>query len=137
MRRAGLALRLFIGLVLVATAAGKLIDVSGFAGVLRAYEAFPEGALLPVAIAVPLAELALALWLFSGARLAGAAATALGMHAVYAVWAAASILRGLKLENCGCFGVFFARPLGWRTVLEDLVMAGLSAWLLALARRRA
>ena len=134
--RTKIILRVFIGLVLLATAAGKLMDVRGFAGVLRTYEAFAEDALLPVAIGVPLAELALALWLFSGRRMAGAAAGALAMQLVYAGWAAASVLSGLKLANCGCFGVFLARPLGWRTVLEDLVMAGLSAWLLALARRR-
>jgi hypothetical protein len=134
--RTKIILRLFIGFVLLATAAGKLLDVRGFAGVLRTYEAFPEDALLPVAIGAPLAELALALWLFSGRRMTGAAAAALGMHLFYAGWAAASVLRGLKLANCGCFGVFLARPLGWNTVLEDLVLTGLSAWLLALARRR-
>lgn len=130
-------LRLLIGLVLFATAAGKLLDVRGFAGVLRTYEAIPEWVLLPIAVGVPVAELALALWLFSGRRLAGAALAALGMHLAYAAWATASLLRGLELENCGCFGVFFARPLGWRTVVEDLVTAGLSAWLLGLARRPA
>lgn len=136
MRRSVLALRLFIGFVLLATAAAKLADVRGFAAVLRTYEAFPEGALLPLAVAVPLAELALASWLLSGWRLAGAAAAALAMHVLYAGWAAATILRGLELPNCGCFGVFLARPLGWRTVAEDVVMAGLSGWLLALARKR-
>jgi hypothetical protein len=128
-------LRLFIGLVLLLTAAGKLLDVPGFAGVLRTYETFPEAALGPLALAVPLAELALALWLFSGRRLAGAASAALGLHAFYGAWAAASILRGLRVPNCGCFGVFLPRPLGWRTVAEDLVMVGLSAWLFVLARK--
>jgi Methylamine utilisation protein MauE len=134
--RTKIILRVLIGFVLLATSAGKLLDVRGFAGVLRTYEAFPENALLPVAIGVPLAELALALWLFSGWHVAGAAAAALAMQLAYAGWAAVSVLRGLKLENCGCFGVFLARPLGWRTVLEDLVMVGLSASLLAFARRR-
>jgi hypothetical protein len=41
----------------------------------------------------------------------------------------------LKLSNCGCFGVFLARPLDWGTVVEDGVMAALSAALLLLARR--
>jgi hypothetical protein len=134
--RVRLVLRLFIGLVLLATAAGKLLDVEGFARVLGTYEAFPESALPALALAVPLVELGLALWLFSGRGLALAADSALALHAVYAVWAAATLLRGLRIPNCGCFGVFFPRPLGWRTVVEDLAMVGLSAWLLVLARRK-
>jgi hypothetical protein len=130
-----LALRIFIGLVLLATAAGKWLDVPGFARVLANYDVFPEGLLGPVAVLVPLAELALAAWLFSGRRLVGAAATSAAMHLAYTAWSAAAILRGLKLANCGCFGVFFARPLGWSTVTEDLVMTGLSVALVALARR--
>jgi hypothetical protein len=128
------ALRFLLAFLLLATAAGKLLDVPGFAGVLRTYDAFPEGALLPLGLAVPLVELALAIWLFSGHGLAGAAAAGVGLHALYAAWAAASVLRGLRIPNCGCFGVFFARPLGWHTVIEDLAVAGLSAWLFARVR---
>lgn len=135
MKREFVALRVFIGLVLLATALGKLLDVPGFSRVLATYEVLPESLLTPLAAAVPLAELALAVWLFSGRRILGAAAASGAMHLVYAAWSAAAILRGLKLANCGCFGVFLARPLGWSTVAEDLVMTGLSVALVALARR--
>ena len=64
-----------------------------------------------------------------------AAAASAAMHLAYTVWSAAAILRGLRLADCGCFGVFLARPLVWRTVAEDLVMTGLSVALVALARR--
>ena len=137
MRRLEYGLRFFLGVVLLATAAGKLADVRGFAGVLRAYESFPEASLVPLAAAIPIAELALALWLFSGRGLEGAALAALVLHVVYAAWAALSLARGLRLENCGCFGIFLPRPLGWTTVAEDLVLAGASAALLAAAARRA
>lgn len=129
-------LRVVIGLVLFATAFGKLLDVPGFARILGSYQALPEGSLSTLALAIPLAELALSIWLFSGQRLAGAALSSAAMHLFYAGWSAAALARGLKLANCGCFGVFLARPLGWSTVLEDLVMVGLSLWLLAAARRR-
>lgn len=137
MRRTALGLRLLLGAVLFATAAGKLADVRGFAGVLRAYGAFPEASLLPLAAAIPVVELALALWLFSGRGLEGAALGALVLHVAYAAWAALSLARGLRLENCGCFGVFLARPLGWRTVAEDLTLAASAAALLAVSLRRA
>lgn len=134
-RKASLTLRAFIGLVLLATAGGKLLDVPGFARVLAGYDVFAEGILIPLAVALPLAELALAAWLFSGWRAMGAATAAVAVHLAYAAWLAVAILRGLKLANCGCFGVFLARPLGWGTVAEDLVMTGLSVALVALVRR--
>jgi hypothetical protein len=130
-------LRFAIGAVLLATAVGKLLDIPGFARVLGTYDTFVPGALVPIAVAVPVAELALALWLFSGRNLAASALTSAAMHAVYAAWSAVSVLRGLKLPNCGCFGVFLARPLGWSTVVEDLVMVAASLGLWVLVRRRA
>ena len=130
-------LRFAIGAVLLATAVGKLLDIPGFARVLGTYDAFVPGALVPIAVAVPVAELALAFWLFSGRNLAASALTSAAMHAVYAAWSAVSVLRGLNLPNCGCFGVFLARPLGWSTVVEDLVLVGASLGLWVLVRRRA
>lgn len=129
-------LRFPIGAVLLVSAAGKLLDIVGFSNVLKSYEAFPDAILLPLAIATPLAELALALWLFSGQFLAAAAITAVVMHLAYAVWSAVSVLRGLRLSNCGCFGVFWPRPLGWTTVAEDLALAAASFALVTLARSR-
>jgi len=129
-------LRFAIGAVLLVTAAGKLLDIAGFASVLKTYAAFPDAILLPLSLAIPLAELALALWLFSGQFLAAAAITSVVMHFVYAAWSAISVLRGLRLSNCGCFGVFWPRPLGWTTVLEDLVLMAASLALAILARKR-
>jgi hypothetical protein len=129
-------LRFAIGAVLLMSAAGKLVDIAGFSSVLKTYEAFPDAILLPLAVAIPLAELALALWLFSGQFLAAAAVTSVVMHFVYAVWSAVSVLRGLRLSNCGCFGVFWPRPLGWTTVAEDLVLLAASFALVTLARLR-
>jgi len=135
-RAAPVVLRVFLGLVLLATATGKLLDVPGFAGILRSYQALPERSVLPVALAIALAELALSAWLFSGRRVAAAALASAAMNLAYAAWSTAGILRGLTLPNCGCFGVYWPRPLDWITVAEDTVMVGLSLWLYALVRRR-
>lgn len=133
-RAARLALRLAIAVVLLATSLGKLLDIRGFANVLRTYEAFPDGVLFALALAIPLAELALAAWLLMGSALRVAAAVSVVLHFSYAFWSAVSVLRGLKLSNCGCFGVFWPRPLGWSTVGEDLVLAAGSLMLANLAR---
>jgi uncharacterized membrane protein YphA (DoxX/SURF4 family) len=128
-------LRLLLGFLLLATAAGKLADLRGFARVLASYEAFPPRTLIPIAAAVALLELAIGAWLLWGRALGASAATAAALHVVYAGWAAATLLRGLRPANCGCFGVFYPRPLGWHTVVEDLVVAALATWLALRARR--
>ncbi len=134
-RRAAAFLRVAIGVILLATAVGKLLDVGGFARVLGTYRALPEASLRPLAVLIPIAELVLAMWLFSGRALVASALTSTAAHLAYATWSAAAIERGLKLANCGCFGVFLARPLGWGTVAEDLVLVAASVALLLLARR--
>jgi hypothetical protein len=45
----------------------------------------------------------------------------------YGALAAMTLRRGIALDNCGCFGVFLARPLRWTTVLEDAALAAISA----------
>ena len=134
MRFAREALRFLIGTVLVVTAVGKLLDVAGFAKVIGTYEVFSDSTLMPLAVLVPVAELLLGAWLFAGRWLFAAAVTAVAMHLAYAAWAASAVERGLKLSNCGCFGVFLPRPLGWSTVVEDLAMAFLCGILAALCR---
>ena len=129
-------LRLALGAILFVSAAGKLLDIPGFTDVLKTYKAFPDSVLLLLALAIPLSELALALWLFSGQFLAAAAVTSVVLHFLYAAWSAVSVLRGLRLANCGCWGVFWPRPLDWSTVAGDLVLVAASFWLAVLARRK-
>ena len=128
-------LRFAIGAVLIATATGKFLDLAGFAHILGEYRAFPEKLLLPLAVAIPSLELLLGVWLFTGRNLCAAALVSAALHLAYASWSAISLQRGLKLSNCGCFGVFLARPLGWSTVVEDLAMVAASLGLSALARK--
>jgi Methylamine utilisation protein MauE len=135
-RRARNALQYLIASVLFATAAGKLLDVPGFVGILAAYRAFPPAALYPLAAVVIAVEMALAGWLLSGQRLARAAGACTALDLLYAVWSAISILRGLHLTNYGGFGVFLPLPLDWSIVVGDLVMAALSAALWALVQNR-
>lgn len=135
-RLAATILRCAIGSILLASAVGKLLDLPGFAAVLGSYDALPGWALTPAAGAIVAAELLLAAWLFSGRRLAEAALAAGAMHVAYAGWAATALARGLVLPNCGCFGVFFPRPLTRSTVLEDLGIAGACLVLYGLARRQ-
>lgn len=123
-----------IGLILLATSIGKMLDVPGFIGVLRTYQTFPEGALSLVALAFVLVELKLAELLLLGKALYRAAAASTLLHLFFTAGAVTSLLRGLDIPNCGCFGVFLARPLTWGTVVEDLIMSSASVVLFLLVR---
>lgn len=118
-------LQLFISLILLASALGKSLDLPGFVEVLKTYQAFPAPLLWPLALAVTGCELALGAWVLSGQRLAVGALVAACLNTGYAVWMAISLLRGLELTNCGCFGVYFPQPLRWYSPLEDLVLVGM------------
>jgi hypothetical protein len=115
-----------IASILLVTGLGKLLDVPGFVQVLATYQAFPTWMLQPIAVTLVLGELRLAEWLFWGKRLSQAALTSLGLHVLFTGWAVVTLFRGIEVPNCGCFGVFWARPLTWITVGEDLFMVGIS-----------
>lgn len=114
-----------------ATALGKLLDLPGFAAVLGTYRLLPSAVLLPAAILVVLAELAIAVGLMLGRRQRVAALAAAGLAALNGLVLTVTLLRGIDLPNCGCFGVFLARPLSVLSPLEDLLLLALAlvvAW---------
>lgn len=129
-------LQLFVSLILLASALGKSLDLPGFVEVLKTYQAFPAPLLWPLALAVTGCELALGAWLLSGQRLAVGALVAACLNTGYAVWMTITLLRGLDLSNCGCFGVFFPQPLRWYSPLEDLALIAMSLVLMGLAATR-
>lgn len=119
--------RLVLGVIFLATGAGKALDLPGFIGVMKTYElGWPDWALWVSGTAVTLAELILGLWILAGWRLRWAALLGALMNTGYFVLLTSALWRGLELQNCGCYGVFLARPLRWYTPLEDL-------WLIAAA----
>lgn len=124
--------RYFLGLLFVATAIGKLLDNRGFAAILSSYQlGIPDAALLGFALMISLLELLIGLNILRGRALGMNILATLGFHLGYASLALITLLRGIALSNCGCFGVFWARSLKWSTVAEDLVLAGISVvcWL--------
>lgn len=122
-----------LALVFLATGLGKAFDVGGFASVLGEYRLVPRALLLPVAALVVVVELVIAIGL-AWPRWRRGAAIAAGVVAVANIIVlTVTLLRGIALSNCGCFGVFLARPLSWATPIEDLVLLALAVFV---ARRR-
>ena len=75
---------------------------------------------------IALAEVALGLWLAGGRAMRSAASGLIAIHLAYLAWLSVAALRGLAIENCGCFGVFWPRPLTWQTFVEDAVLLALA-----------
>lgn len=125
----------FISLILLMTAIGKLLDVPGFAHVIESFQIFTSWITSPIGLAMSLTELGLAIWLFSGKRLELAALASAALHSTFIAWLLIAMARGLEISNCGCFGVFWARPLGWVTIFEDVFMVAISLTLYFLVRK--
>jgi len=119
-------IRILIAGIVLASALGKSLDLAGFVEVLATYRALPVSWLWPLAWSVIGVEWALALWLLSGWNLRIGALACAGLNLGYAAWMTISLLRGIDIPNCGCFGSFFPQPLRWYSPLEDLVLVGMS-----------
>lgn len=122
--RIRIGLQLLIGGVIAASAIAKGMDVPGFVQVLHTYQAFPETVLFPLAWTITISEFILGVWILSGRQLQSSATVAALMNVGYAGWMTLTLLRGLQLPNCGCFGVYFPRPLSWISPIEALIFAG-------------
>jgi hypothetical protein len=121
-----LGLRLVLGLTLVATSVGKALDIPGFHVVLLTYNLWPEWSLWGIAAFMPVLEAFIAVSMLTGRRLRWGVLASLVLHASFATILTLELLRGVQLENCGCFGVFLARPLEWYTPLEDVVLVAIT-----------
>jgi uncharacterized membrane protein YphA (DoxX/SURF4 family) len=125
---------LCLGVIVLGAGVGKALDLSGFIGVIKTYElALPDWALLISGTTVTLFELGLGAWILSGWRLRFAALLSAVMNFGYLVLLTSALWRGLELQNCGCYGVFLARPLRWYTPLEDLSLIAVSVALFYLS----
>ncbi len=122
--------RQLLGLILIATGLGKLLDIPGFVQVLANYQLLPTWGGVVMAYALPFIELITGLGLLTANYLRAAASSTVILHIMLLTAASVTMWRGIHLDNCGCFGVFLARPLGIQTLIEDSMLLLLSLWVL-------
>ena len=128
-KKALMFLRFLFGVLFVVTSIGKLLDNRGFAAVLETYQLFPSGILLPFGLFISLSELLLGIFILWGKNLFRCALLNFGIQVAYLTLAITSNLRGLDIPNCGCFGVFLARPMTLWTIVENAVLVILAGGL--------
>jgi len=118
----GVLLLACTALLFASSAVHKLRDRAHFAEVLRAYQVLPEGA-VRVAPLVPLAELSVAVGLFSFATRFGAGLGGAALLVAYAAAIAVNLGRGRRDLACGCGGPDDARPIAPWMVARNLILA--------------
>ena len=111
--------RLILGALFVWSAVGKLPDMAAFAQDVANYRVVPPVLVPFLASAVVGIELLAGIALVSGWMARPAAIVSAALLAVFIVFLAQALLRGIDLR-CGCFGG--DEPASWWTVARDLAM---------------
>ena len=117
-------LRIILGVTYTAMAAGQLASWPRMPDILDAYDAAPAGALPRLAGALIVGELVTGVWLAARPR-SRALAPVWVYTAVTLVWATLGLqaqLRGLQVDNCGCFGTYLSQRLSWFVLAQDALL---------------
>ncbi len=133
----GTLARFGLAAVWLVSGALKLADPGQTLIAVQAYDVLPDALENVVALALPLVELVLGLFLLAGLATRWAAAAALGLLLVLIAGIAQSWARGLSID-CGCFGgggqVAAGQTEYPQEILRDTGFALLAGWLLARPR---
>ena len=99
-----LAARIAVGLIFVLAGVSKLVAPGTFSATLLAYNVLPVALLRPVSLILPWIEVVVGLYLLAGLFTRAAAWAAIVMLAVFMLAIGQAVLRGISLQDCGCFG---------------------------------
>jgi len=124
-----LVAQVWIGLVFLAAALGKISDPAAFAKQIHYFRLLPMGFENTVAIMLPWIELLAALALLLRYQPRSGGLVTAGLMVLFVVVVAAALARGLDIE-CGCFGTSDASRVGAAKLLENiglLALAGIAS----------
>jgi hypothetical protein len=119
-----LIVRLCLATVFGVAATAKLADLGRTRESLAAF-GVPRGAAAPAAVALPGAELAVALLLVPAATVRGGALAALALLLVFSAAVGRALLRR-EQPGCNCFGAVHSRPVGHRTLARNAALAAVA-----------
>lgn len=124
-------LRIILGVLFLAMAAGQLASLGAMGDIISAYGLTGGGVSVALTVALIAGEAVAGVWLTarprSRARTPVWIFTAVSL--AWTVLAAQAFAHGLVLDNCGCFGTYLPQPLRWWVLVEDGLLL-LYAWLL-------
>ena len=117
--------------VFVAAGVGKLTDRPGTRKAVGEFGA-PDLLVSPLALLLPVTELAVAVALLFAATRPSGAVGALVLLGVFSTAIGVSLARG-QAPDCHCFGQLHSAPASWKTLVRNAALAGLGV--VALAER--
>lgn len=123
MAKAAIAARLLVGAVLVFSGFSKLlVPAEEFAMALETYRLFPLPTIMALARIIPWVELFMGVCLLLGYAVgyAGTAAAALFLAFITAL--GSTLMRGIPIEDCGCFGWGIPHLPPSQTILLDSIL---------------
>lgn len=115
------AARILLGSVFLYASIDKILHPRLFADAVAAYGIAPASWVPWIAVALPWAEAAAGLCLWTGVWVDGAALVISGMLVVFTAGIASAMARGLDI-SCGCFSVSHDTPVGPQRIVEDLLL---------------
>ncbi|KUL35482.1 MauE/DoxX family redox-associated membrane protein [Streptomyces regalis] len=124
-------LRLVLGALFTAMAAGQLVSFDAMPGILDAYHLTSGAGSTALAVLLIAGEAIAGVWFLARPRTTSRTPAWIftGVSAVWAALAVQAYARELTVDNCGCFGRYASQPLRWWVLAEDALML-LYAWLL-------
>jgi uncharacterized membrane protein YphA (DoxX/SURF4 family) len=99
------------GILLAAGLSKVRMPAEEFAYIIESYRLIPFSMTLPLARVVPWLEIMAGASLLAGWLTRAGAAGALGLFMMFIGALGSALLRGIDLNNCGCFGPYHGDPL--------------------------
>jgi len=119
-----MVLRIILGAVCLAMAAGQLASWQRMPQILGAYDVLPAAAVPWLAGALVVGELVCGVWFLARPR-SQVLAPVWAYTAVSLAWAALGVqayVRGLSVDNCGCFGIYLSQRLSPFVLAQDALL---------------
>lgn len=122
-RFASLALRVILGGFFVVSGLSKVMHpIEYFQIVIEMYHVVPEQLNYVVALVVPWTEILCGLFLMLGYWSQGASLVLTGLVLSFEVILAQALIRGLSIDECGCFGGGRIHPTLYQTFTMDTIL---------------
>lgn len=130
-------LRVVLGALFAGMAVGQALSWSQMTAILTAYQVTAGAGSTVLAGALLGAQVVVAVWFLAFPR--SSALLPVSLYAAVALtWTVLglqAIVRGIPVDNCGCFGSYLSQPLSWFTLAQDGLLLVYAVVLVRLARR--
>ncbi|MBK6914110.1 MAG: DoxX family membrane protein [Ignavibacteriales bacterium] len=124
-----LILRVIVGFVFLYAGAQKINSPSAFAESINAYKLFPEILINFFAVFIPWLEVVSGLMLIFGIAVRENSFIISSLLTLFILLIVISMFRGLEID-CGCFGDSTVNPIGFKKLVENIVLLLMSILLM-------